>query len=79
LPQGYVQNESQELAWRAAVGKRELPIVRGVALTDDDRFRGEIIERLMCDFEVDLAALEQSLRIVADLTSQSPAFSTLVV
>jgi oxygen-independent coproporphyrinogen-3 oxidase len=57
LPQGYVQNLAQETAWRAAVGAHDLPISRGVALTDDDRFRGEIIERLMCDFDVDLAAI----------------------
>ena len=57
LPQGYVQNITQELGWRAAVSQNELPIARGVALSDDDRFRGEIIERLMCDFEVDLAAI----------------------
>jgi oxygen-independent coproporphyrinogen-3 oxidase len=57
MPQGYVQNTAQELAWRAAVGKGELPTARGVAVTADDRFRGEIIERLMCDLRVDLAAV----------------------
>ncbi len=57
LPQGFVQNIAQELAWRSAVSAGELPIARGVALTDDDRFRGAIIERLMCDFDVDLAAI----------------------
>ncbi len=55
LPQGYVQNLTQEVAWRAAVGRGELPVSRGVALTADDRFRGEIIERLMCGLKVDLA------------------------
>ena len=55
LPQGFVQNQSQEVLWRAAVSQGRLPIARGVAVTADDRFRGEIIERLMCDFAVDLA------------------------
>ncbi len=55
LPQGFVQNIAQELPWRAALDAGDLPIARGVPITDDDRFRGEIIERLMCDFEVDLA------------------------
>jgi len=54
-PQGYVQNIAQELGWRAAVQAGRLPVARGVALTDDDRFRAEIIERLMCDLSVDLA------------------------
>ncbi|MGZ6013618.1 MAG: coproporphyrinogen III oxidase, partial [Caulobacteraceae bacterium] len=57
LPQGFVQNLTREADWRKAVAAGALPIARGVALTDDDRFRGEIIERLMCDFEVDLAAV----------------------
>lgn len=57
LPQGFVQNVTQEMAWRTAVGGQDLPIARGVALTDEDRFRSEIIERLMCDFNVDLAAV----------------------
>jgi oxygen-independent coproporphyrinogen-3 oxidase len=55
LPQGYVQNIAQELGWRAAIHEGRLPVARGVALTGEDRFRGEIIERLMCDLAVDLA------------------------
>lgn len=57
LPQGMAQNETRELAWRNAVRAGRLPIARGVAITAEDRFRGEIIERLMCDLEADLAAI----------------------
>lgn len=57
LPQGFVQNAAHELTWRAAVKEGRLPVARGVVISDDDRFRGEIIERLMCDFSVDLAAV----------------------
>lgn len=57
LPQGYAQNNANELAWRKAVAAGVLPTARGVAVTDEDRFRAEIIERLMCDFAVDLAAV----------------------
>lgn len=57
LPQGYVQNVTQELGWRVAVQTDQLPVARGVALTDEDRLRAEIIERLMCDLEVDLDAV----------------------
>ena len=56
-PGGYVQNITVERDWREAVTEGRLPIARGVALTDEDRFRGEIIERLMCDFAVDLDAI----------------------
>lgn len=57
LPQGFAQNETAELAWRERVQADALPTARGVALTDEDRFRGEIIERLMCDGAADLNAV----------------------
>ncbi len=57
LPQGFVQNLTTERDWRAAVSAGHLPAARGVALTDDDRFRGDIIEQLMCRFRVDLDAV----------------------
>jgi len=56
LPQGYVQNQTAEIAWRAALDRGEFPIARGVALTDEDRFRADIIESLMCHMGVDLDA-----------------------
>lgn len=69
-PAGYVQNQAQELAWRKAMQAGELPIVRGVALTDDDRLNAEVIERLMCDLEVDLAEISgRHRRPVADLAA----------
>ena len=68
FPQGYVQNLTKELEWRDAVEAADLPIARGVALTPDDRFRAEIIERLMCDFAVDLNAVcARHGRTLADL------------
>lgn len=54
FPQGYVQNASATPAYRNAVMEGRLPVARGTSLTDDDRLRRSIIERLMCDFEVDL-------------------------
>ncbi|MDI1363418.1 MAG: oxygen-independent coproporphyrinogen III oxidase [bacterium] len=57
LPQGFVQNASNEVAWRAAISEGRLPVARGVVLTDDDRLRGDVIERLMCDFAVDLGQI----------------------
>ncbi|MEZ0170130.1 oxygen-independent coproporphyrinogen III oxidase [Microvirga sp. TS319] len=57
LPQGYVQNAPSTVAYREAVTKGRLATVRGLALTEDDRLRRRIIERLMCDFSVDLAKI----------------------
>jgi len=75
LPQGYVQNIAQELGWRVAVQTDQLPVARGVALTDDDRLRGEIIERLMCDLAVDLEAV--CARHGAQMSHLSKAISRL--
>jgi oxygen-independent coproporphyrinogen-3 oxidase len=55
LPDGFVQNITPEVGWRAAVAAGRLPVARGVAASAEDRFRGELIERLMCDLSVDLA------------------------
>lgn len=57
LPQGYVQNSPATPDWERRIEAGELPIARGRRLTVEDRFRGEIIERLMCDLEADIAAI----------------------
>jgi len=79
LPQGFVQNVSAEAGWRAAVMAHELPIARGVGVTDEDLFRGEIIERLMCDLNVDLAAVcalhRRSLDELGEERAQLAAFA----
>lgn len=48
--QGYAQNESAMPRYRAAVEEGRLPVAKGIMLTSDDKVRGWIIERLMCDF-----------------------------
>jgi len=57
LPQGYVQNTADLPAWRRAVEEGRLATARGIALDADDRLRREVIERLMCDLRVDVAAV----------------------
>jgi oxygen-independent coproporphyrinogen-3 oxidase len=57
LPQGYAQNAPTVPGYRKAIAAGELATVRGVALKDDDRLRRAVIERLMCDFRVDLDEL----------------------
>ena len=54
LPQGYVQNEVGTRAYSQSIADGRLATVKGYALTDDDRLRAEIIERIMCDFGADL-------------------------
>ena len=57
---GYAQNMPRIGAYIESVGAGRLPVARGIALSDDDRLRRDIIERLMCYLEVDLAAVAAS-------------------
>jgi oxygen-independent coproporphyrinogen-3 oxidase len=48
--QGYAQNAVAMGDYVRLVEAGHLPAVRGIELTEEDRIRGWIIERLMCDF-----------------------------
>jgi oxygen-independent coproporphyrinogen-3 oxidase len=54
LPQGYVQNLSPLKAYKGTIGNGNPPTARGIEFSDDDKLRGDIIERLMCELSVDL-------------------------
>lgn len=54
LPQGYVQNAADVGGYSRAIAAGRPATARGRALSADDRLRGEIIERLMCDLSVDV-------------------------
>ena len=60
LPQGYVQNAPTAAAYGALIDAGGLAIVRGVKLSPEDRLRRDVIERLMCDLEVDLVAVAKA-------------------
>ncbi|SDB69625.1 oxygen-independent coproporphyrinogen III oxidase [Belnapia rosea] len=55
LPGGFAQNIVDERAYAEAVAAGRLPVIRGLAVTAEDRLRAGLIERLMCDFSLDLA------------------------
>jgi oxygen-independent coproporphyrinogen-3 oxidase len=54
LPQGYVGNQGEIGAYKRTVRAGTPPITRGLAVSHEDKLRGAIIERLMCDLGVDL-------------------------
>ncbi len=54
LPQGYVQNDPVVRGYSEAIAAGRFATVKGYALSDDDRLRADLIERLMCDFRVDV-------------------------
>jgi oxygen-independent coproporphyrinogen III oxidase len=60
LPRGYVQNSTDVGGWRRAVEAGSLPTARGAALSVDDHVRASVIERLMCDFEVDFGGVAEA-------------------
>lgn len=49
LPQGYVQNHASSAEYARCIAAGDLATSRGVALSDEDRMRALVIERLMCD------------------------------
>jgi oxygen-independent coproporphyrinogen-3 oxidase len=56
-PQGYVQNAVGLGVYAEAIAAGGLASAKGYRLSGEDRLRGEVIERLMCDFEVDIGAI----------------------
>ena len=54
LPQGFVQNAPDLGGYTRAMQSGRFATVKGLALSEDDRTRAAIIERLMCDLTVDL-------------------------
>jgi oxygen-independent coproporphyrinogen-3 oxidase len=72
LPQGFAQNAPAVGNYSRAVVEGKLATVKGIVLSDDDRLRGHIIERLMCDMAVDLDAIadETGFDIATDFTDE---------
>lgn len=71
LTQGYVQNEVSLPGYATRIASGRLATVRGHALTQEDRLRAEIIERLMCDLRVDLDDICRNHGVPADCLMQA--------
>lgn len=57
--QGYVQNNPATGLYEKQALSGQLPVVRGVELTRDDRMRRRVIEQIMCSFGFSFADLTQ--------------------
>lgn len=57
LPQGYAQNTANPEDYSARISRGELAVLRGYALTQEDRLRRDIIKQLMCYYEVDIESV----------------------
>jgi oxygen-independent coproporphyrinogen-3 oxidase len=77
-PDAFRQNEKTTAQWKARVDAGDLPLAKGVLLSDEDKRRREIIMRIMCDLELDYAALQAKLgvdipvRYAAELARLAP-------
>ncbi len=63
LPRCYAQHTKELTEYYKAIDEEQLPVVKGVALTDDDDLRRTIIMRLMCDMALDFDALSDDLEV----------------
>lgn len=77
LPAGYVQNAVSIPEWQRRIAAGTTAVARGAALSGEDRARRDIINRLMCMGEVDLAHMRDrhadiSLDYRADLARLRP-------
>lgn len=79
LPQGYVQNHLPLKAYRQSIYSGVLPTAKGISIDDEDRTRREVIERIMCDLEVDLAAVANEFGTnMADLEKDLDKLTPLI-
>jgi oxygen-independent coproporphyrinogen III oxidase len=78
FPAGYAQNTADIPHWLAAIESGTLATTRGVHVSDDDRIRRSIIERLMCDLRVDLRDVASPSDAIAPLLAEaSPGLQQL--
>ena len=71
-PQGFAQNASASSAYAEAITAGHLATVRGHVMSADDRLRGAMIERLMCDFTLDLGQIARDHDVpMAQLTAMT--------
>ncbi|PYB75600.1 oxygen-independent coproporphyrinogen III oxidase [Rhizobium wuzhouense] len=76
LPQGYVQNMPATGEYQRMADNGGLAVVRGVAVTDDDRMRRRVIEEIMCRFELSFDALRQEFgTAVEEIVREARAFA----
>jgi oxygen-independent coproporphyrinogen-3 oxidase len=60
----YSQNVKTLDAYYDALDRNELPVARGARLSMDDALRRALIQKLMCQFELSIAAIEQAFPVV---------------
>ncbi len=65
LPTGYYQNAVARADYERRVTETGLATVKGILLSDDDRMRAGVIERLMCAFDFSKTSLQSTFGALA--------------
>ncbi len=71
FPQGFAQAARDTLTWSEAIALQKSPITRGLISTAEDKMRARIIEKIMCDFSVDYAALAKQHGFDSEVLAES--------
>lgn len=66
LPEGYVQNAVAVADYERRIRAYGLATARGLALSSEDKVRGHVIERLMCDLTFSAADMRRKFGAAAD-------------
>jgi oxygen-independent coproporphyrinogen-3 oxidase len=59
----FSQNPRDLPSWQIALDEGRLPVFRGMRLSEDDELRADMIQQLMCQGEIPVAALERRYAI----------------
>lgn len=79
LPQGYVQNAVLIGDYQRRIASGRLAVSKGRPFAGDDQLRAAVIERIMCDFRVDLGEVCRPFGADPDhLASASPVLAELI-
>jgi oxygen-independent coproporphyrinogen-3 oxidase len=62
----FSQNPRDLPSWQIAIDEGHLPVFRGMRLEEDDLLRADLIQQLMCQAEIPVAALERRYAIDFD-------------
>ena len=83
FPQGYAQNAPATSAHTVAVREGRFSTARGHVFSDEDRWRGRMVEALMCDFRIDAEEMVRDyglsrLRLASMFRAANEAFDGLL-
>lgn len=63
IGESFSQNPRELAGWSSALDAGHLPVFRGMAMSEDDQLRADLIQRLMCQGEIPVSALERRYAI----------------